>query len=242
MKHAFYLLLVLSICIQGRAEYIKISNTEGRVIEVELTDLEDDKVSFRMRNGSKHTVGMEQLASQSQELIKEWHEKASKVLLSQSDRLRISIHTSRDAKDTDGGYTGWKDIDEKIEPKVVIENLEYTKDFSGLNATLALIGESVVDSRELKVLFKESFKFSVKQRDTHVWHGTPFKVEYLIDDNDSFDDSYGHRYRYSFIVIWNDDGSVAWVKSSRSSWANKPNLIKNLQVNSLVNRDLQKIN
>ncbi|HKK19614.1 MAG TPA: hypothetical protein VJ952_13125 [Opitutales bacterium] len=221
------------------ADYTTISNTEGKKIEVELLELKDDEVSFKMRNGREYTVPMETLSAQSIKSIKEWWKEASKVVLTSDDRIRITVHTRRDADDTDGGYAGWEDMDEKIQPKCIINNDEFLRSFKNLKATIALIGEDVTDRKKLKVVFKDSFTFDVASNSAHTWQGTPFTLDYLIDDNDSHDDSYGFRYRYYFVVIENPDGSVGHAAASLSKWAREPDLIKKIKTNQVYGRELK---
>jgi len=231
-------IITLSVCALN-ANYTTITNTEGRDIDVELLSLDDGQVRFRMRNGGNYTVATRQLDSKSQKLIAEWHEQASKIVLTAEDRLRISVLTSRDSDDTDGGYTGWKDMLEQIEPELVIENLEYKRGFNKLKATLVLFGEDVTDRNNLKVVFKDTFTFDLPKREIYRWKGTPFRLKYLIDDNDSSDDSYGFRYRYYFLVIENENGKVGHCAGSMGGWTSSPRLIKKLETNKICNRKLE---
>mgnify|MGYP001162459921 FL=1 len=231
-------IITLSVCALN-ANYTTITNTEGRDIDVELLSLDDEQVRFRMRNGGNYTVAMGKLDSKSQKLIAEWHEQASKIVLTSEDRLRISVLTSRDSDDTDGGYTGWKDMLEQIEPELVIENLEYKRGFNKLKATLVLLGQDVTDRNNLKVVFKDTLTFDLPEREIYRWKGTPFRLKYLIDDNDSFDNSYGFRYRYYFLVIENEDGKVGHCAGSMSGWTSNPRLIKKLETNKTCNRNLE---
>ena len=224
------------------AEYVIISNTKGQNIEVELLNKNGQEVEFRMRNGDKFTVTEEQLDSESQKLVAEWHKKVSKIELTADDRIRISVLTSRDSDDTDRGYTGWKNISETIEPKIIIENLEYTRGFSNLKATLVLLGEDVTNRNNLKVVFKDSFTFDLPERKSYSWEGRPFRLKYLIDDHDTYDDSNGFRYRYYFLVIENEGGKIGHCAGSINGWTNNPQLIKNLQANKTCNRKLEVTN
>jgi len=234
------ILTALLVCLGSlTADYVSITNTEGRDIEVELLNLDGNEIEFRMRNGNKYTLGTEALDSKSQKLIAKWHEKASQVVLTDEDRLRISVLTSRDSDDVDGGYTGWKDMSEVIEPKVVIENLEFKRSFTNLKATIVLFGEDVTDRSILKVVYKDSFTFNLPEKKSYRWEGTPFRLKYLIDDNDSYDNSHGFRYRYYFLVIENEDGQVGHCAGSVSGWTKNPGLIKKLEPDNTYTRSLE---
>ena len=238
-KFIFSLLISFLFVGAASAEFVAIENLEGREIEVELLGLEDGEVEFKMRSGKKYTVAMSSLAPRSRKLIKKWHEEASKVVLKREDRIKTSVLTKRNSKDTDGGYSGWKDMSEKIEPGVLITNEEYQKAYTDLKATIVLLAEDVTDRNNLKVVLKESFTFSVDARDSYRWEGKPFKLDYLIDDNDSYDNSYGFRYRYSFLVIRNPDGSAGHIAASVSAWGHNPNIIDTLEVGKQYTRDLR---
>jgi hypothetical protein len=224
----------------AKAEYVTIANREGREIEVELRSLENGKVEFALRSGQTHTYDMLDLSVGSRKLVKKWAEEANKVLLTPDHRIKIDVHTSRRSKDTDGGYSGWKDIDERIEPRVIITNQEYREAFKNLEATLVLVGEDVKNRRNLKILYKDKFEFSVERNSQYEWEGEPFTLDYLVDDNDSFDNSYGHRYRYFFIVVKNkEDGSVGHAAASVNQWARSPYIIDDLKIDQITDRDLR---
>ncbi|MGJ8640824.1 MAG: hypothetical protein ACSHYA_15650 [Opitutaceae bacterium] len=256
-------ILTLLLCILGQslhAQFMTITNKKGQQIEIQMLSLNAGDVSFLMRDGSKNTIRIETLNTVSRRRVVKW-QKANKgkktasgnttaaaaasttedivVDLSPNDRIKAYVHTRRKSKDTDGGYTGWKDMDERIQPRVLIENQEYTKDYRKLTTTLVLVGENVRDRSQLKVIFKDSFKFSVSHRDEFDWSGAPFKLDYLVDDNDSYDNSYGFRYRYYLLVIRNADGTVGHTASSRSSWTQDPNLDKRVKVNGIYDRNLK---
>lgn len=221
------------------ADFVKITNNAGAEIEVELLSLRNEKVEFKMRNGKVFTYELMDLSPDSRKLIKEWEENSSKTLLTQDHRLTVSVHTGRSSKDTDKGYSGWKNMDEKIEPGVLVKNEEPWDSFKDLKATLVLVAEDVTDKDNLKVVYKDQFTFSINFKDSYEWEGKPFKLDYLIDDNDGWDNSYGFRYRYYFLVIRNPDGSVGYSAASRSSWAEKPDLIKKLKLNTIYDRSLR---
>jgi len=233
----FVLLILVTSSLFG--EYVTISNAEGREIEVELLELEGDEVTFAMRNGREFTVGMDTLSASSRKLIKKWDIEANKVLLKKDDRLKVLVHTRRDSDDTDGGYTGWKDMDERIEPRVVIENEEYKRSYKKLKAKVALIAEDVTNRNRLKVVFLDSFDFNVSYRSSYEWLGDAFTLDYLIDDNDGYDNSYGYRYRYYYVVIRNADGSFGKAFGSVSKWERDPTLIDKLKLNQVYSRDLR---
>lgn len=259
-------MLLCVFAVSLHAESVTITNSNGQSLEVELISYKNGQVEFRTSDGIEHTVRMQTLNKASRRVVVRWNTKNRKakakskandrsgasatedavdrdsdsiVDLASNHRIKAYVHTRRSSKDTDGGYQGWKDIDETIEPRVVIENQEYYNDYKNLTATLVLVGENVRNKSELKVVYKGSFKFSVEHRDEFTWKGKPFKLDYLVDDNDGHDNSYGYRYRYYFLVIENADGTVGHVRSSRSSWENDPDLIKKVKLNGIYDRKLQ---
>lgn len=235
------LLITLLVVTSSNAEFVQITNLKGQQIEAELIGIEDKKVTFRMRNGRTYTLALNTLSKESVQMITEWYKIANQVFLSPHDRIQIYLRTSRDSDDTDGGYAGWQDMDERIEPMLRIENNEYKKDYQGLKATLVLFGENIRNSRELKVVFKDSFEFDLPSDSSHRWAGQPFKLDYLIDDNDGYDNSHGHRYRYYFIVIRNPDGTVGFTQGSIEKWGDNPKTINKLKRNDLCDRNLRKL-
>ncbi|MGJ8653138.1 MAG: hypothetical protein ACSHX8_07680 [Opitutaceae bacterium] len=253
LKRYFLTLLLCAFAVSLPAATIVIGDGSGGKINVEIAKLAEGKVEVRLADGTTRSIPMKNLSKINRRKVIKWQKSGGAnaataedtptnenvVPLTTRDRIKVYVHTRRDSKDTDGGYDGWKDMDEKIEPRVVIDNQEYRNDYNNLTATVVLVAEGVRNKSELKVVYKDKFKFSASNREKFTWNGKPFKLDYLVDDNDGYDNSYGHRYRYYFVVIRNADGTVGHVSSSRSSWESNPDLIDKLVVNRIYNRNLQ---
>ncbi|NWK56188.1 hypothetical protein HW115_11250 [Verrucomicrobiaceae bacterium N1E253] len=83
------------------AELHTFTNTEGKTIQAEITEVSSGKVKLKLSNGKNYTVPFAKLSEADQTYIKEWHEKNKGMPKPSHFRLEIDRKSSRVREDKD---------------------------------------------------------------------------------------------------------------------------------------------
>ena len=191
------------------------ASSDGTTIEAELIAVDSrDRTTIRRVDGRLfRNVPIEFFSDQDRKFIRNWKAQQQKALdnanITADSRVRISGVTNRYSEFID--YVDFDYLFVKYKPKISFYNEELEETFTGVNGTLVLIGEHVLDSSVMGVLYSQKFKIDVPPKEKIEWKGKPFMSRYDPDYG-------GFKYEGYLLVVRDQDGKVVQIKSSKSTW------------------------
>ncbi|MEM9025636.1 MAG: hypothetical protein AAGB06_01740 [Verrucomicrobiota bacterium] len=193
------------------------TSSDGVTIEAELIAVDSlDRTTIRRVDGHLfREVPIEFFSDQDRKFIRNWKAEQQKALdnanITADSRVRINVGTNRDSDFNDYG-----DIDDQVvkyKPKISFYNEELEETFTGVNGTLVFIGEHVLDSSVMGVIYSQEFKIDVPPKEKTEWIGKPFMSRYDPDYG-------GFKYEGYLLVVRDQAGKLVQIKASRANWKN----------------------
>lgn len=217
-------------------KYRKFSDTDGNTINARIVSVEREEVTIEVEGKIRHfTLPKSRFSKEDRDYIKKWENDIS-VLVTPDDRFDVYVGTKR-SKDKSGVAT-WRYKHEAIQPTVKFTNDDFKKDFKGITGVIAIIGVDFTDSGRFGVLDVQTFELGdVAGNTTKEWEGKEVQTSWL-DDDDSYDDSYGWRYKGYSITLLNHRGEEFYRRASRSVWEKDFNSLKQLKPNQVYDTEL----
>jgi len=169
---------VLAALAPGRT----FKNTEGKTIEAEIARATATTVTLRLRNERTATIPLSTLSKPDQAYVKEW-------LADRVPRLRFDPRVKRSNKDADytSSYSGrtyrtYSRQMQTYETSVEVRCEETAKGLDESTMTYLLIGRSLSNANQYKILTVQTEDFSIEPGGTAV---VPFRtvVNYYYDSN-----------------------------------------------------------
>lgn len=201
-------------------EYRDFRNNDGVTIHARITDYDPDSgVSLELRDGRRYnSVALELFSAEDRDFVRSWFEAriAAKndAPLKPDSRLIITVKLGRNDKLNDGSDPDNREVD--YSPGIVLENEDKDLSYKNIRGTLVIIGESVLESREYHVLYKEDFTLDVSTLSSAEWAGSSFKNVY--DDYADNGSAFGADYEGYLVALRNKEGQVQMIKTSKTKW------------------------
>lgn len=156
-------------------------------------------------------------------------------MLTADSRIKVFVKSSRDDDLNEKGDPDNREVE--YEPALTFDNEEKDLSFKNVRGTLVFIGESVLSNREMHILYKEDFSVDLPA-DTRIrWEGEPFTNVY--DDYAKNGSAFGAEYEGYLLVLRDKEGNVAYIKASKSKWADNYEAILEANKNKAYSADFE---
>jgi len=213
--HRTLWILTLAVWAESAASgssFRDFSNTEGTRIRAKLVDFRGDEITIiRESDGRRFTIPLAMLSEADRDFAREWH---AARLEKTPPRLEVTVKRGREDVPTADDSNDDRHIN--FRPGVDIENKEVARDLTGLRGTVVILGQSVLEANELKVMTKQNFTVSLSAREKASWKGNLVRFKY--DDYPDNGHAYGHKYGGYIVLIESRQGSPYLIRGSRSTW------------------------
>ncbi|ADE55485.1 hypothetical protein [Coraliomargarita akajimensis] len=221
------------------SEYRTFTSNDGRTIVAKITAYNPSTgLSIELKNGTQYkNLSLSHFSSADQSYIKEWQQKLIQAKndapLQPNSNISITVKRSRDTDLNDKGDPD--NLEESLEPGITFHNKDKDLSFQGVEGTLVLIGQSVLNKNEYHILYNESFTVDLPALERVKWKGRPRLNVY--DSNPSNGSAFGAKYEGYLLVLSDKHGTVQIVKGSKSRWERVHREIVNASMNDAYSRE-----
>ena len=203
----------------GAAEedFLELEDLNGRSIRAEIIEVVgEDTVTIRRDDGRVFQwLPLAKFSEESRKKIAAWAKEQEELekfppITAQSD-LEIRFARGRDDDLNNEG-----DPDDRVviaEPVVSIRNKEFDATYRDVRGILVVLGESVLTSGEMKILFREEFTVTLPPGETVRWQGASYTNRY--DEDASNGVAFGYKFADYLIVLFDAEKKPVILRSSR---------------------------
>lgn len=240
--------LVITLCLPSwlfSEELETFTNEAGQSIRAELIELSDNNhaVTMRLESGLKIEALVSAFSKEDQQRILRWWEQkqAEKALLSERDRINVTVKLNRKSK-SNGRYDGYWNVDDKTKaffPEIVLENEELNT-FTNNEIRVIIVATDLRYTDQKLIVSASTIKTDLRERSETFLEGTPFRLrQYEYDSSYSnYEYKYGYEYEGYVVVIKNSKGEITHTRASRSKYLSNIKTINNCEAGEIYGEDL----
>ncbi|MCH6257044.1 hypothetical protein MLD52_10835 [Puniceicoccaceae bacterium K14] len=209
MRSKFLLFLLLAIQSQTISFAIQheLTDTEGKTIHAELVYLKGENLYLIREDGKHFTVPIDRFSNESQEIIRTWQEKRSRLgpLITNGEKLRVSVSYNKEIEESESITL--------FNPSVQILNQDIQQSYQEVKGTLIFIGKRLDTPSFRQVLNRQEFTLDLPRKSSEKWEGDPFQIH-----NNSDNDPYGYSVDGYILILQNYEGEIIYEHASKAEW------------------------
>ncbi|MEP4079259.1 hypothetical protein [Haloferula sp.] len=203
------LTLLLALTGAVHSEPMKVSDTKGRTINIDLLAVAGDQVTFSVdgKNG-EHVVPIGRFDEASQKSIRE----VAKTLKPRYPELDMDVVVGKRRKKGDSFYM----VTQNVTSKIQIKNTDQKMAMPKSKAKIIFIGRDRRTGDAYSILSSDEFELSIEPSKTFIFVPKPFSTSYDSDNRGSGNIG-GYQYDSYVLAIIDSDGGVIHQKTSDPS-------------------------
>lgn len=230
--------LVLGLTVFRLGNARTFVDSAGRSIDAEMVKVEGSQVTIsKSDNQQEYTLPITRFSDEDQVYILGWAEQREREGFLPTRDARFDVFVSFKRKDKLDLRENYDDRVQTFYPSVQISNGELYRSFNEIDGLLIMLGESVLDKEQIKVLSKQTVEIPHTPRQGEaVWEGNGVRTEY---DNKNYA-QFGYKYEGYILALRNRDGEIIYLKASVSRWELPWSALERLTERTVYDRNLSR--